>query len=703
VIEADRPIHYPASVAAPPMRFMEEVGDAVVTALHSSPAARGLHYVYGAQSVGKSALLRWLYDKLTDGRLHPVIVSAPVAAPDAAAAAAGRLAGGLHQAGFMQESDLAVFESPATPWLDKLDLFRAVLGDADTMTKVVLLIDEPRTWRSQLGGPFTEQSEQLSRLLLEEIRTPRVVTTGKAPEPGAGHTVHILQAGGDHRDWLSVAEHWGELADAAQAVSLVDDAALSGLTPMQVRFGVALSHLGREDFKEIFARAPRRTTVELCEALVRSISEQGGPLVSTLMHLRLVRGGFDDRLLESLGAPDAGTDAGKLLRSGLLYGGEARYVLHDSLRVALHHWLPPESREETHHAHQVYIKYYDHRREAAHQRHDVRERLSSEVELFWHACQAGVVDADQRYVHRFTVQPLLYGQLMAQEHGRPDVAERVFAEAAEVPENAYAVHHLAFARDRLAREPEKVEEGYRKALKLDDGSARWHARLINFLIDRGALADAKAAWLEALRAPLNSDESAESAIIQLHRPVLARLLRIGEVEFAEEVFGELDEEEIELDPALRALRLRLTALIEAERYGPVRPYRLLQPDWWRDEPRHLLRHLPEALSLSHWWAARVDEVDADGVELRFAEVSDGEARPGSTHVARELFSTAFGDVTLDDLRSGEFLEVGFYRNGTPDIAQVVVQRVRVEGTADDLPPSELSPQRYHAAAGRVDA
>jgi hypothetical protein len=705
LLDATRTIGYRAVVGAPLLRFVEELRDAILAALRSSDVAPRLHYVHGPQSVGKSALLRALPDAPTpDGhQLRFVLVSAPPGAPDAAAAAASRLAGELHRVGALREPELADFESPGTSWPDKLELLRNVFNDEEHTADLVLLIDEPSTWRSSVGGPFTEHAEQLSRLLVDGVRTRRVVTTRRAPERSAHHRLYALQAGGDHAEWLAQSDYWGPLAPAALALARTDPEGLDVFTPMQVRLGVTLGHLGQADVVDVVLHSSHRALIELCEAVVRTLGPQGGALVETLAQLCLVRGPFDDRLLETLGAPDAGTEEGKLLRSGLLYGREGHYVLHDALRGVLRQRLSSHDPAVREACHQRYVDYYSLVREAAHTQHDVTARLSAEVEVFWHACHAGVTDADHRYVHRFPIQPLLYGTSMHLLHHRPEVAKRVFAEQVESTGSAYAIHQLAFVCDSLAVNPDSVERGYRQALELDDSIARWHARLITFLLDQGAPGEAKVAWQEALRAPLSSNERAESTVSQLHRPVLARLLRIGEVAFAQEVLDSLDPDEIDADPALRAFRTRLAALIEAERVGPVRPYALLQPGWWRDEPRHLLARMPEQLTLAHWWAARVAGVGEEGVELQFAEIADGTVRPGNTHVARATFADALSDVTPDDLRRGEFLEIGFYRNGSPDIAQVVVQRVRVEGTLGDVPAPELPPQRYHAAAGRIEA
>ncbi|MEN3284959.1 MAG: hypothetical protein V7607_6099 [Solirubrobacteraceae bacterium] len=696
-------IGYGPVVAAPFLHFVQTVRDAIVDAIRSRDAPR-LHYVYGAQSVGKSALLRTLPDALSQaqGDFVVISVSAPTGAPDAAASAASRLTGELFNTRLILDPDREVLEAPEVPWADKLDLLRGVLSDPDHLRRLVVLVDEPRLWRTQLGGPFAEHTDQLASLLVSVISASRVVTTGRRPAEAEHRIVHHLEAGGDYGEWLDSAQAWGALAAAARDVSQRYEAAIARMTPLQLRFTVTLSHLERNDALGRIIRRPSPSAADLSEAVVAAVREQQPELTGLLARLSLVRVPFNDTLLKALHAPAPDTDAGRLLRSGLLFGTEGHYVLHDILRYALHQQrVRPADRDEVRAFHGELLEFYERKGRVAQERHDVTERLTCEVETFWHATLAGIEDADLRFPHRFPVQPLLYGTVMQRVHQRPEIAERVFEHQARVTKDAYAVHHLAFARDQRAADPDAVEAGYREALELDNSHPRWHARLIEFLIDQGATVEARAAWHDALAAQLDADDDAIAA--ELHRPVIARVLRIGEVEFAEAVFRELDDERVESDPALRALRVRLRALVEAERVGPVRPYRLLQQGWWMEPPRHLLRTMPGGRTLSHWWAARVTGVDNDGVTLQYAEVAPdaGEPTPGTTTVPRELYDVSLHDMALDELTRGHFLEVGFYRNGTPDIDEVVVQLVRAEPTLDDLPPSELPPQRYRQVAGLV--
>jgi len=697
-------IGYRPGMPAPFLDHVRTVCDAVVESVRSSDVPQ-LQYVFGEQSVGKSALLHMLPDALArmDSSLKVILVSAPTGAADAAAVAAVRLTGELWKAGVVSTDDAYTLTQPAVAWNDKLELLRNALEHHSGVDRVVLLIDDPRTWRPTVGGPFTEHVEQLSGLLVDTVRTTRVVTTSRLPSRGAHRHIHRIEAGGDHAAWLMDERRWSVMAHSAKSLLSVEGHDLASMTPLQVRLATTLHHLGETETARALVQGPVSMTA-LCTAVAEVVMAIGGALQKVVQQLLFVRGAIDDSLLEALGAPAAGTAEGTVLRSGLLYGSEGQYEFSDAVRHALSVRLIETDVERQGELHRFLKQHYVRQADVADARGDLGKQFSCQVEAFWHAASAGDENVDEIHPYAFALQALWYGTLMHQKHARPDIADAVFSRQLERDEDdAYALHNRAFARDRIAQDPDGVEDGYRSALRLDDGNVRWHARYITFLVDQGAIGEARTAWFQALSAPLNADERAESVVEQLHRPVLARLVRGGELSFAEEVVAKLTREQIRSDPALVALVVRLTAMLEASRVGPVRPYRLLQPNWWCEGPT-VPQSLPGDLRLIRWWAARVVEVTDEGLSLQYAEVEGTEdPRPGSTVVSRDAYASAIHDAPIDEHRAGQFLEIGFYRNGTADVAKVLVQQVRTAPTLDDLPPSELPPQRYLHVVGRTDA
>jgi tetratricopeptide (TPR) repeat protein len=104
----------------------------------------------------------------------------------------------------------------------------------------------------------------------------------------------------------------------------------------------------------------------------------------------------------------------------------------------------------------------------------------------------------------------------AQQHPTPEsywdlarhlsIERKRFDEAAEVyrrcmdrfPSDDYAAHYCAFNQDKAQRSRQEIESGFRTAVRLSPSNPWWNARLVTFLIRRGAYFEADRAWRQAL-------------------------------------------------------------------------------------------------------------------------------------------------------------------------------------------------------------
>lgn len=257
-------------------------------------------------------------------------------------------------------------------------------------------------------------------------------------------------------------------------------------------------------------------------------------------------------------------------------------------------------------------------------------------------------------------------------------------------------HELAFSLDRLGRRADDVERHYRSAVQLSPGTPRYQGRLICFLLVRGAVDDAWRQW-RARTVTTSEDEADVAPYEELHLAVAVVALRRAELELARDALAAV--------PSWAATRLqahglavrKLEALILAREGHAFVPLSRLRPGWWTAGPS-LLPDRHNGLQRSRWMAARVEEVDEDGVHLRAALIEDG---AGQTHPPTGTMvvpSARFEELSEDDLAPheltrGRFLEIGLFGERGDEPETTVIRVLREEPWDDGLAP-ELDTGRY---------
>jgi hypothetical protein len=268
-------------------------------------------------------------------------------------------------------------------------------------------------------------------------------------------------------------------------------------------------------------------------------------------------------------------------------------------------------------------------------------------------------------------------------------------------EDDYGHHYLAFNLDVLGKHPQRVEEHYLRAIELDPLNVWWRSRWSNFLITRGRMPEAQAAWNAATDALGLPDQDADPRVYEsLHLWVARLLVHRGQIDFADKVLRAIPPEVFLEHPGLRAIQRRLRFLVEAARTRVVFPLTIPPERWWRG-PHLCALQTESGKTLRRWLAGRIQEIDDDGVHLVVAEPPAeqmGQPRFLSMSFSFSDFDRCSRDESASTLKAGRFVEIGVYGD-----EEILIIRVHRPGHWEDqdLPPLFPDPLRYLKGDGWV--
>jgi tetratricopeptide (TPR) repeat protein len=561
-------------------------------------------------------------------------VTAPSGAPDAGVLALASVS-----------RRLGVNSSSRTEWATLRSSTSKLLAEPRT-TPVLLVIDEPSSWTAA-GGVFARRAEEAIETLFGPSITWPAVVCDQSAAPGA-----LILPNAVRDDLLG--PEWDLLAGAASQLSSLPIAS-EFRTPLQQRLAAALIAWESEpDHAD-----SHRLGVQLAETLVQR--RHGGPLWGLWQRLALARVTLDAATLDALGAGRLSRLAAATLRVALLDGADR---LHDVLRT-IPEDRPPDPElvaEQRREAHEMlfehhYSKFTD--LASANQ----PQAADHAAEALFHA---GELDDETRLT---LVNVDLAEQLNALGHRlgsiRGDHAGAVTAYRRALladPEDAYAIHHLAFHLDAQGLEAAEVEAGYSRSIKVEPAHGEWHARRVAFLADTGRPAAARLAWAHAESA-LADDRGDVSLYTSLHLKVAASLLAIGELSFCAYVLDGVPE--YARDAQHRSLSTLLAGRLAGQDNGAFVPAPRSGLAWWELGPERLPARDTDGRSLHAWLAGRVEDVDDSEVHLHVARV-DPATGPNDTGLLRMTFED-LADRSLDAidprlLTRGKFVEIGRYRD-----------------------------------------
>ena len=253
---------------------------------------------------------------------------------------------------------------------------------------------------------------------------------------------------------------------------------------------------------------------------------------------------------------------------------------------------------------------------------------------------------------------------------------------AKFGEDPYSSHYLAYNLDRSRGDLEQIRRAYAYAATEAPENPWWQQRWIRFLIAHGTLAEARAAWQQAIRS-IDPDgtrlRNSPWLALNLHFWVARRWLAVGRLDDARDVLSEVPERWLTQEAELRELVQVLTSQEQSLALGEsVYPASTPVAARWH-HPRSL-RLVRSGRQLIAWAPGRVVEAHPTAVTVVVAPTPD-EAQQLTFDA--ESWRRMAGEPAED---ADGFFELGSYEGGEQVVRQVSDDG---EGARLDLEEDEL--------------
>jgi tetratricopeptide (TPR) repeat protein len=578
--------------------------------------------------------------------LKPVIVSPPAGSVDSGAVAV---------ASVVDQLDGRLPQDPS--WAEALTTATHRLA---ATSDLLVICDEPSRWTSGEGHFAARAREALDAILapeegwscisLERASTAERVVALPQTTPAA----------------LLAADHWPGFVDAARRVARRDEAAAL-TTPLAQRVAVAIEAWSPD------IELPT-TLGGLADLLASTLADSraGRYVWAYWQRLALARVTVPGAVRDDLGLARLRTLGRETVNLVLMDGSDR---LHDEFRrVATERPIDPALGDTgASEVHRLLFDYHQRRTEELSAGGD-RGIAEHATEARFHATELGSSELLDLVSFELGDELNALGLRAGRRRRDYETSANLFLRALNADdEDAYAQHGRAHALDVMGRDPNEVEQRYRRALDLDPANPDWHADLVGFLLSLGRLDEARTAWSNAETATFDAGVDA-TTYDELHLPVATHLLALAELDFADYVLAAVPG--YAQDAEYRRLAVLLTGRSAAEEAGAFVPAPRSGTPWWRENPEALPPRDIDGRSLDSWAAGRVESVDADGVHVHMAETD------AAGEVPTLLAATVPLDVwrrrcldseDLHDAAPGRFVEVGRYRG--PDLPPQTVIRL----------------------------
>lgn len=510
-----------------------------------------------------------------------------------------------------QSSDAEILITLSASWSDRVSAARNILKRSKA--DVFLVRFPPGALPAGERADRQIQQESLEAIqLLIEPRENKLHVIAVAPGtrlPGAApasETIRLeTRCNSDHI--LRDCDYWGNLAGQAEALADLLGKEADGLSPLQLRLGVALV-AGQTSLAHVKESLHAGSTIRDLETSLRKMLDKHPDLGAAIARIARARTAVAAEVMESIA--NSGQQWELLSKCFLYPDADGRLLLHDQLR-----WLAPQSAAPESEAHEQLRGYYE-RLDGA---KDPRTGLGEVIPWLEKLHHASLADANGEVDAWLALNPPTrehyweYGWSLSYVHHRYEAAAKVFRALLDRdPQDNYAQHYYAYNLDRAGRSAVEVEKFYRSAVAGDPVNAWWNSRLISFLTGRGRFEAAIRAWNLALEAiDPGGDRSGEDWLTHhLHKHVIASGLESGNLELAGMALRSI-REPASGDPHFRLLESQLKRLLEIRQLGEsLFPASVEFQQWW--QPRLLVPRSNE--EFKDWRAGRV------------LLVSDGEVR-----------------------------------------------------------------------------
>lgn len=601
-------------------------------ALERALETRETIYVRGGPGSGKSSIALELAKAAGQGDRKSVLVAAPSGAPDAGVLA---LASAARQIGHSAAG--------IDTWEEFVPTVRKQL--LEQRDEFLIVLDEPSSWGAS-GGIFHDRAEDAIRALSgPETPWPTIVC-----DQGRSDNAIVIPSA-TTEDLAT--EDWGLLSDGAR------DLRTSGLvsklaTPLEVRLAVALMAWDAEPQSTV----AHRLALQLASVL--SSRRHGTTLWGLWQKLALARTPIDGDMLVALGSDRLTPLARKTLEVALLDGANR---LHDVLRT-IPEDRPPDPEvtlQQRRNTHELLFEYHYSLEVSAAETERPDPSVDHGAEALFHAGELGDQDRIGLIPVDFSEQLSALGHRLGQYHRRSAEAviayRRVLQNSPQDPNDLYS---LAYYLDVQGLDASEVEDHYRRAVRADPLHPRWHAHLVSFLADRARPAAARIAWASAESA-LADDRARSDLYRELHIPVAASLLAIGELAFSAYVLSGVPHSF--RDASWRDLRALVSGRLAGQGDGAFVPAPRSGREWWLEGPSRLPQRDTDKRELTSWMAGRVEAVDSEQIEVHVAQVrkGSGDIEPGLLDLPTRTFrEKLLDDFDIATLSVGRFIEVGRY-------------------------------------------
>jgi len=616
--------------------------------------------VIGGMGFGKSTMLHALVPVLKGKGLKPILLDPPRRNFDTAASTLSSMVDELADAS-MLSIEPKKFMLPDKTWDEKFATIQKAV--ADNREEVVLLCDEPMHWfinardDARCEAFSNRHARQLAKWLQgTDVSCRTVIANSRNLFPDHPGQHQLPNSGLVWRDLSLLALH-DTLEELENRIG--NGFSSKPYVAMQL-LGFYAAVTSVEDALLLNARC--NDVVLLAKEIVNLLGrdDKYEDLVRVIARISLVRGTLDSEVLAGLGIGEL-----ERLQKSFLMEGCFRRIDENTFRFhrELEQAVPVSailSRDEITQSHEQIAKHYGKVSKAISNEQQSAYRV--DVEHFFHQAVSGNANWDSSTFY-FVDQLHAWGRYLSHEAMQHEEAATVFERAVDLDESDdYAHHYLAYNLDCIATDEDRALRHYAKAIKQNPTHPWWWSRWINFLITTGRMAEAREQLVQArLELGLDTGDAPRHTFQAFHKWVIRLLLHRAQLDLAEQLFADVDEDVVTNDVGFLAMQTMLSNLKFTRDGWDVLPVNVDPDRDWNGYPFIDKPGRSRNQILHTWNPAKVVAIGEESVDLLVGKQLPGrEHRFGSIEIPTTTFLDAVENGDLNAIKEGTFVELSFY-------------------------------------------